>query len=59
MKEFMQSPFVENRCIVDNMLVAGEVIHYINKCRKGKSLWDAFKVDLLKAFDKILRDFLA
>lgn len=48
-----QSAFVANRSILDNVMVAIEVIHHL-KCRvKGKVGKVALKIDISKAYDKV------
>ncbi|KAF7821931.1 reverse transcriptase [Senna tora] len=46
------------RLILDNILVASEILHYIRGCKKNKGGWAALKVDLHKAYDKISWSFL-
>nr|KYP46237.1 Transposon TX1 uncharacterized [Cajanus cajan] len=48
-----QSAFVENRSILDNVLVAIELIHHM-KCKKnGRTGEVALKIDINKAFDRV------
>jgi len=53
----VQSAFVPNRSIHDNILLTHEVI---NKFRnmKGKKSWIALKLDMKKAYDKVEWNFL-
>ena len=48
-----QSAFVSGRSITDNVLVAFEIIHHIKRKNKGKQGDVAFKIDIIKAYDKI------
>lgn len=47
-----QSEFIPGRLITDNVLIASEVIHYLNRKREGKNDWCALKLDMAKAYDK-------
>jgi len=48
-----QSAFVSGRSILDNAMVAIEIIHYMKSKVKGKK-WDvALKLDISKAYDRI------
>lgn len=49
----MQSAFVEVRSILDNALVAFEIIHYMKGKSHGKEGDDALKIDISKAYDHI------
>lgn len=51
-----QASFVPGRHIIDNILVAQEVMHSMH-IRKGKTAWMALKVDLEKAYDRIQWSF--
>ncbi|KAF7815029.1 reverse transcriptase [Senna tora] len=53
-----QSDFIKGRNIADNILVAAELLNYINKAKKVKTFWGAWKIDLRKAYDKISWYFL-
>ncbi|KAF7841844.1 ribonuclease H [Senna tora] len=53
-----QNAFVKDRSIHDNIILAKEVLHYINGCKNRKQVWAALKVDLHKAYDKISWNFL-
>lgn len=48
-----QSAFVSGRLILDNCMVASEIVHYMHKKNSG---WDkvmALKLDISKAYDHI------
>lgn len=53
-----QSAFIPGRLITDNVLVASEVIHYLNRKREGSVAWCALKLDMAKAYDKMEWNFL-
>lgn len=53
-----QNAFVKGRNISDNIILAGEMMHHLNKQKKAKNFWCGYKVDFAKAFDKISWDFL-
>lgn len=48
-----QSAFVAGRSIMDNVIVAFEMIHYMKRKSKGKDGTVALKVDMSKAYDRI------
>lgn len=52
-----QYSFIQGRSIIDNIIIAQEVIHSMRK-KKGKGGWFAIKVDLEKAFDSLRWDFI-
>lgn len=52
-----QTSFVGGRHIMDNVVVAQEVIHS-TKIKKGKKGWMAIKIDMEKAYDRLRWGFL-
>ncbi|GAU37390.1 hypothetical protein TSUD_22640 [Trifolium subterraneum] len=50
--------FVEGRSILDNALIATEVIHALKRKTKGRSGELALKIDISKAYDKVDWGFL-
>lgn len=48
-----QSTFVPSRLITDNIIVAFEVMHYMNRKTQGKESWIALKLDMSKAYDRV------
>jgi len=53
-----QSAFVLGRSILDNAMVAIEIVHYMKAKAKGKSKDVALKLDISKAYDKLDWDYL-
>ncbi|XP_061362742.1 uncharacterized protein LOC133306440 [Gastrolobium bilobum] len=52
-----QCGFIKGRKRADNIIVAQEIIHFMNRKRGGKG-WMTVKVDLEKSYDKISWEFL-
>ncbi|GAU43245.1 hypothetical protein TSUD_241360 [Trifolium subterraneum] len=53
-----QSAFVEGRLILDNALIATEVIHALKRKTQGRRGEFALKIDISKAYDKVDWGFL-
>ena len=53
-----QSAFLFERLITDNILVAFEIIHYVNNKWEGKESFMAVKLDMSKAFDRVEWGFI-
>ncbi|XP_019153861.1 PREDICTED: uncharacterized protein LOC109150406 [Ipomoea nil] len=53
-----QSAFIPDRLITDNILLAAEVGHFLNRkqCRVGG--WSALKLDMAKTYDRVEWSFL-
>ncbi|GAU33856.1 hypothetical protein TSUD_66430 [Trifolium subterraneum] len=54
-----QSAFVEGRSILDNVLIATEVIHALKRKTQGRRGELALKIDISKAYDKVDGVFFA
>ncbi|XP_019165689.1 PREDICTED: uncharacterized protein LOC109161653 [Ipomoea nil] len=53
-----QSAFIPGRLITDNILVAAEVGHFLNRKQCGMAGWGALKLDMAKAYDRMEWPFL-
>ncbi|XP_031101849.1 uncharacterized protein LOC116005749 [Ipomoea triloba] len=53
-----QSAFIPNRLITDNILIAAEVGHFLNRKQEGRVGWGALKLDIAKAYDRMEWSFL-
>ncbi|CAA0810912.1 DNAse I-like superfamily protein, partial [Striga hermonthica] len=48
-----QAAFLEGRQLTDNVIVAQEAFHYLNRHVSGPNFFMALKLDLIKAFDRV------
>lgn len=53
-----QNAFVKGRLISDGTLLAAEVVNFVHRARKTKSVWGVAKIDLFKAYDRLTWPFL-
>lgn len=53
-----QSTFVPNRSIINNVLVAFELLHYMQQKKRGTKGEMALKLDVSKAYDRVSWNFL-
>lgn len=53
-----QSAFVPGRSILDNVLIAFEIIHFMRRKSKGKQGNVALKIDISKAYDRLDWNYL-
>ncbi|XP_019167563.1 PREDICTED: uncharacterized protein LOC109163264 [Ipomoea nil] len=53
-----QSAFISDRLITDNILIAAEVGHFLNRKQCGITGWGALKLDMAKAYDRMEWPFL-
>ncbi|KAF7807956.1 reverse transcriptase [Senna tora] len=54
-----QRAFVSGRLIQDNIVIAHEVFHYLKEKRRGGNYEYALKMDMNKAYDHFVWDFLS
>ncbi|XP_019184368.1 PREDICTED: uncharacterized protein LOC109179318 [Ipomoea nil] len=53
-----QSAFIPDRLITDNILLAAEVGHFLNRKQCGVGGWSVLKLDMAKAYDRVEWPFL-
>ncbi|XP_019149856.1 PREDICTED: uncharacterized protein LOC109146658 [Ipomoea nil] len=53
-----QSAFIKDRLLSDNIIMAGEIGHYLRRHRQGAVGWSALKLDMAKAYDRMEWSFL-
>ena len=53
-----QSTFLSERLIIDNVLVALELMHYLEHKKEGKENFMAVKLDISKAYDRVEWGFI-
>ena len=53
-----QNAFIQGRNIVDNILIAHEIFDYLGKKRDRKKCFEALKIDMTKAYDRVDWSFL-
>ena len=53
-----QNAFIKGRSISDNILIAHEIMEILRKKKDRKGSFEALKIDMKKAYDKVRRNFL-
>ena len=53
-----QSAFLSKRLIIDNVLIAFELMHYLDHKKSGKDGFMTIKLDMSKAYNKVKWDFI-
>ena len=48
-----QSVFLSERLITDNVLIAFELMHYLDHKKDGKDCYMAIKLDMSKTYDRV------
>lgn len=48
-----QSAFIPGRLIMDNIMIAFEIMHYMKRKTQGKEGWMVLKLDMSKAYDRV------
>ncbi|KAJ6893704.1 hypothetical protein NC652_027688 [Populus alba x Populus x berolinensis] len=49
----MQGPFLVGRGVADNVILTQELVHTIRKSKKWLGFLLAYKIDLVKAYDRV------
>ena len=55
---YAQSAFVPDRHILDNVILAQEMVHFLKNKRTGRNGFMTLKLDLSKAYDRVEWQFL-